>query len=139
MDPWLQAMIRLAHAQRDTQGQDEVVRYPLMPWGTLTGLYDPGIYRAAGVGAFGGNPVTPPQPTRSPEWNTVGTQLPLARNVMRDIQQGRDPVLTGSGLELTPGQIRAGPAPPDIGPRSVLDMLQEYLQGPRAPLIENWR
>lgn len=117
--------------QTEMPGADQAIR-PTMPWQSLLrGMADPGIYRAMGLGGLGGNPVMPPGPARSPEWNTVGTQLPLARQVMRDIQEGRDPILTGSGFEITPAQMAGAP--------SVLDMLQQYLRNPRVPLIENWR
>lgn len=129
MNPYLQALLRRVMSQTETPGTDQSIR-PGMPWQRLLmGLADPGIY---GAGArIGGDAVMPPQPMRSAETNTVGAQLPLARNVMRDIRQGRDPVLTGSGFELTPAQLAGAP--------SSLDMLLQYLARPSAPLIEDWR
>lgn len=124
MNPYLQAML-MRVSQGAAPGQDQVIRSGgRMPLRTLYGGDDLGIYGPpGGLGGLGGagNPVMPPNTMSSPG----DRQLPLARNVMQDTQRGLDPVLTGSGFEMTPAQIAGAP--------SSLDMLQQYLRQPQAP------
>lgn len=124
-------MLLRAHDQRDTPGGDQAWRQPL-DWRQMW-EGDPGIY-GKGAGRVGGDPVMPPQV--SPYVMPYSPALPsIARNVVRDLERGVDPVLTGSGFEMSAEDYRRG------GGGSVLDMLQQYLREPRptVPLFESWR
>lgn len=118
----LDELLLRAHAQRDTPGGDQAWRDPLDWYRMWSG--DPGIY---GAGAkIGGNAVMPPQAMSI--WDR---QAPIYRNVMRDIERRHDPVLTGSGLEMTAEDYRRGGG-------SALDQLLRSLQE-RPALMEYWR
>lgn len=115
----LDELLMLAHDQRDTPGGDQAWRDPLDWYRMWSG--DPGIYgagRQAGVGGWLGQPGSPTMPPQAGilPWNR---QLPIARNVLRDVERGWDPVLTGSGLETTAEDYWRG--------RSAIDQLLRSL------------
>ena len=119
-------LLRVNNPQRDTPGGDQVMR-PVIDWGQVY-KSDPGIYGQGRGRAY--EDLTPPLPVQPWQgWR----QLRSAHRVNEDLGRGLDPVLTGSGLELSPAEIGGRP--------SVLEMLMQALRDrPSAPpLIENWR